>query len=108
MISLYVNAGTEVLGALINGKRIQNQATLSHGSPEPRWDLRYRALPKEGISLTLQIRSSHPLELRVVEQSYGLPVIPGTSFRPRPDDMMPTPFGFGLSDATLVSKSFAF
>jgi hypothetical protein len=108
VISLYVNAGTEVLGALINGKRVQSRYPPSRGNSETQWGVRYWALPNEGISLTLQIPRAHPLELRVVDQSYGLPEIPGASFRPRPDHMMPTPFGFGLSDVTLVSKSFAF
>jgi hypothetical protein len=108
IISLYVNATTEVLSAVVNGKRIDNQDTPPYVRPETRWGLRYWALPKEGIAVTLQVRSSRPLEISVVDQSYGLPTIPGMSFRPRPDSMMPTPTGFGLSDATLVSKSFAF
>jgi hypothetical protein len=108
LISVYVNASTEVLEAVINGKRFSKHNTLSHNKAENRWGVRYWALPKEGIVLTVRVRSSHPLEIRVVDQSYGLPEIPGTSFRPRPEYMMPTPFGFGLSDSTLVSKSFAF
>jgi hypothetical protein len=108
LISVYVNASAEILEAVINGKRFNRHNTLSHIEPENRWRVRYWALPKEGIVLTLQVRSSHPLEIRVVDQSYGPPGILGTSFRPRPEHMMPTPFGFGLSDSTLVSKSFAF
>jgi hypothetical protein len=108
LISLYVNAGTEVLDVLINGKHVQQHGTQPHESSETRWGLRYWALPPEGLSLTLQVPASHPLELRVVDQTYGLPELPGAPFSPRPDHMMPTPFGFGLSDATLVSKSFAF
>jgi hypothetical protein len=108
IISIYVDATAGVLGSVVNGKRISNQATPPHGGPENRWSLRYWALPQEGIALTLRVSSSHPVEIRVVDQSYGLPDIPGVVFKPRPDSMMPTPFGFGLSDATLVSKSFAF
>jgi hypothetical protein len=97
-----------VLGSDVNGKRISSQATPAHGRPENQWSLRYWAPPEEGIALKLRVSSSHPVEIRVVDQSYGLPEIPGAVFRPRPDSMMPTPFGFGLSDATLVSKSFVF
>jgi hypothetical protein len=108
MISLYVSAGTEVLGTMINGKRIQNQDTERYGTSEAHWGLRFWGLPPEGLSVTLQVPASQPFELRLVDQSFGLPEIPGVSPRPRPDHMMPTPFGFGLSDAILVSKSFAF
>jgi hypothetical protein len=108
IISIYVDATAGVLGSVVNGKRISNQATPPHGGPERRWSLRYWALPEEGIALTLRVSSSHPVEIRVVDQSYGLPDTPGVVFKPRPTSMMPTPFGFGLSDATLVSKSFVF
>jgi hypothetical protein len=108
IISVYVNASTRVLRAAVNGKWISIQDIPLQGSSEKRWGLSYWALPEEGIVLTLQVWSSHPVGIRIVDQSYGLPEIPGTVFRPRPDSMMPTPYGFGLSDATLVSKSFAF
>jgi len=108
VISLYVDARTEVLGAMINGKPIQNQETERHGTSKTHWGLRVWAPPPEGLSVTLQVPASQPIELRVVDQSFGLPEIPGASLSSRPDYMMPTPFGFGLSDAILVSKSFAF
>jgi hypothetical protein len=108
MISLYVSGDTKVLGAMINGKRIQSQETDRHGTSEVHWGLRFWGLPPEGLSVTLQIPASQPVELRLVDQSFELPEIPGVSPSPRPDHMMPTPFGFGLSDAILVSKSFAF
>jgi hypothetical protein len=109
IIALYVDAPTDVLAAVVNGKRIHhNDAIPAHTGPEKPWGLRYWGVPQAGIDLTLTVRSRQPVTLHVVEQSYGLPDIPGTSFRPRPASMMPTPFGFGLSDVTLVRKSYTF
>jgi hypothetical protein len=109
IIAIYVDASADMLEAVVNGKRTHNNDAIpSRTGPENHWGLRYWALPKEGIDLTLRIRSFQPVEIQVVDQSYGLPDIPGTSFRSRPASMMPTPFGFGLSDVTLVRKSYTF
>lgn len=106
IMRIYVNSNTEILAAVVNRKRIANNNTRAHIEPGNRWELNYYALTKEGIELTLEVKSSQPLEIRVVDQSDGLPEIPGISFKTRPNDMMPIPFG--VSDSTLVSKSFAF
>jgi len=109
IISIYVNAPTDVLEAVVNGKRTHhNDVIPPHTGPAKQWGLRYWAVPQEGIDLTIRIRSFQPVEIQVVDQSYGLPEIPGASFRSRPASMMPTPYGFGLSDVTLVSKSYIF
>jgi hypothetical protein len=109
IIAIYVDASADMLEAVVNGKRTHsNDAIPSRTGPENHWGLRYWALPKEGIDLTLRIGSFQPVQVQVVDQSYGLPDIPGTSFRSRPASMMPTPFGFGLSDVTLVRKSYTF
>jgi hypothetical protein len=108
-IALYVEASTDILAAVVNGQRIHNnEALLPHTGPSKPWGLRYWTLPQEGIDLTISTRSLQPVVLHVVDQSYSLPDLPGASFRPRPASMMPTPFGFGLSDVTLVSKSYTF
>lgn len=106
IMRIYVDSNTEVLAAVVNGKRIANNNTPAHIEPGNRWGLNYFALPKEGIELTLEVKSSQPLKIRAVDQSDGLPEIPGRSFKGRPNDMMPIPFG--VSDSTLVSKSFTF
>jgi Peptidase family M28 len=106
MIAIYVEAPTEVLEAVVNGKRThRHDAFPPRTGPGNVWGLRYWSVPQEGIDLTLTIRPLQPVAIHVVDQSYGLPNLPGASFRPRPASMMPTPFGFGLSDVTLVSKS---
>ncbi len=106
IMRIYVDSNTEVLAAAVNGKRIGNNDIPAHIEPRNQWGLHYFAFPKEGIELTLEVKSSQPLEIRAVAQSDGLPEIPGISFRTRPNDMMPNPNGFGVSDSTLVSKSW--
>jgi hypothetical protein len=106
ILRVYVDSNTEVLAAAVNGKRIGNNDTPAHTEHRKQWGLNYFALPKEGIELTLKVKTSQPLKIRTVEQSDGLPEIPGKSFQKRPNYMMPTAFGFGTSDSTLVGKSF--
>ena len=65
----------------------------------------YFALPKEGIELILETRSTSPLAVRLVDESYGLPLLDGATFRERPAHMMPAPFF--RSDFALVSQEFS-
>ncbi|MBW4635040.1 MAG: M28 family metallopeptidase [Iphinoe sp. HA4291-MV1] len=106
IMSIYVDSNTEVLAAVVNGKRIDKNDIPAHIEPGKLWVLNYFAFPKEGIELTLEVKPSQPLKIRTVDQSDGLPGIPGIFFKTRPKDMMPMPFG--VSDSTLVSKSFTF
>jgi hypothetical protein len=90
----------KVLAAVVNGKRFEV-------SPAPGpWGLEYWAPGGEGVGLTLEVTPAQPLKLRVVEQGYGLPELPGASIRPRPAGLMPAPFS--NSDTTLISKSYQF
>ncbi|MEJ6486177.1 M20/M25/M40 family metallo-hydrolase [Nostoc punctiforme UO1] len=105
IVRVYLDPKVEVLGATVNGKKIDNQADNSTISGIP-WGLHYFALPQERINLTLIVKQSQPLKLIVIDQSDGLPEIPNKFFQKRPNYMMPT--GFGISDSTLVSKSYSF
>ncbi len=96
---------TRVLEATVNGKRIR---TGDAGSRDGSWALYYVGLPKDGIVLTLTVEASQPLEIKVLDQSDGLPEMPGLIFKPRPDDLMPAPAWPRFDSSTLVSKSFRF
>ncbi|WP_166482229.1 M28 family metallopeptidase [Scytonema sp. UIC 10036] len=108
VLRVYIDSSTKILAAAINGKRIGNNDRLAHAEPGKQWGLHYYALPQEGIELTLELKSSQPLTIRTVDQSDGLPQIPGKSFQKRQNYMMATAFGSGVSDSTLISKSFTF
>jgi len=100
-ISVQINA--EVLSAAVDGKRLTPKTTANE--PLKNWSLFYFALPNEGIELVLQTRSSPPLLVRVVDESYGLPLLDGATFKERPAHMMPAPFF--RSDFSLVSQNFS-
>ena len=85
----------------MNGKRIEEARTRS-GS----WNMNYYNAPSEGVELILEIRPSESLKIRVVDQSHGLPEIPGGTLGSRPADIIPAPVMF--SDSTVVSKSFSY
>lgn len=101
-ISVQVSA--EVLSAEVDGKSLA--ANPAAAEPAKSWSLYYFALPKEGIELVLETRSTSPLAVRVVDESYGLPLLDGATFRERSAHMMPAPFF--RSDFSLVSQDFSF
>lgn len=97
------DAGVGVLAAVVNGKRVESG---KQGEPASAWGLQYWSPPAEGFDLVLELKGSQPVSLKVVEQSYGLPQLPGKPITPRPGDLMPTA---GLnSDLALISKSYTF
>jgi hypothetical protein len=103
-ISIYIDRSTEVHGLTVDGKRIDVSAVpVPVGSP---WAFRYFALPAEGVELGIAVKPGMPLKIKAVDQSYGLPELPGTSFSARPASLIPAPYPF--TDSTMVSKTFAF
>jgi len=91
-----------VLEADLNGKPITYAGTPP---PAGAWEVEYTAPPKDGFLLTLQVKPSDPVTVRLVAVSDGLPYIPGASFKPRPDELMPSP-SVSFDSCTLVSKTF--
>jgi Peptidase family M28 len=108
-LSVTFESPTEVIGASVNGKQIENSQLAAQTDPARVWRLFYYAPPAEGIDLDLRIRPSQPLKLRVQDQSFELPASLTAAFKPRPADKIPTAYPFNpLGDATIVSKSFTF
>lgn len=99
------DANVEVVGAVVNGKRVE--AGKADRPPQSSaWELQYWAPPGEGFDLTLELKGSRPVVLKILDQSYGLPVPHGTDYKPRPDYIIPS--SLQHSDQSLVSKSYAF
>jgi hypothetical protein len=99
ILSIYVKVGGELLTASVNGREVPTET----GNGE-WWGLRYYALPEQGVELSLQMKASGPVEVRVDDCSYSLPA--DTPVKKRPAYMMASP-SFN-SDVTLVGKSFKF
>jgi len=104
-IAVYLDSKAEVISAMVNGRQTESRAPATIGR-RYRWSVQYSALPTEGVELMMQIKTTAPISLRVVDQSLGLPSMPGSSFTERPPHLIPAPGG--LTDSTLVSKSFSF
>ncbi|MEN3370345.1 MAG: hypothetical protein V7609_2488 [Verrucomicrobiota bacterium] len=99
-----VQISAEILSATVDGKTLAAAATT--GEPQKNWSLLYLALPKGGIDLVVETKSSAPLVMRLVDESYGLPLLDGVTLTNRPPHMMPAPFF--RSDFSLVSRNYSF
>ena len=98
-INIAVQPGAEILGADINGERIQYAP--GQGASKG-WELTYAAVPASGINLSLSLRPSDQVQIRVSSYTDGLPTVPGMDVKPRPDDLIPS----SRSDVTRVTKLF--
>ena len=103
-IALPRESNMEVVAAEVNGSRIESNG--AKGRSQSSWALQFWAPPKEGFDLVLEVKGAGPLPLKVIHQSYGLPEIPGTTVRPRPDYIIPSTFP--NSNLSLVTKSYEF
>jgi hypothetical protein len=103
---IFADQKTEVVGAVINGKRVEKGKGDANAQDGVNWGVIYFAPPKEGIELTLELKpSQQPPIFQVQDLSYELPQIPGSSFAARPNYMMPAPIRGG-SDTTILVKSY--
>ena len=105
-IWLASDSKTTILASEVNGKKIDVNANVSSSKQNKLWTLNYYAIPQEGIIISLTFKTPQLLTLKATDQSIGLPEIKGKAINPCPSNRMPTAFGYGLSDSTLVSKSF--
>jgi hypothetical protein len=106
VMSIYLDSVAEVLGSSVNGKRIDNHPAFSSVGNGSQWDLRYYAVPQEGIEMAMEFKSAQPIKLRVVDQTYGFPEALAKTWKARPASIIAAPFPY--NDSTFVSKSFIF
>jgi hypothetical protein len=108
IVSIYVDSKTEVLNARLDGKSLggTDSSAPAKGARPSQWSVRYFAFPLGGVELTLETKSTQPVEVRAVDQSYGLPALTDQPLKPRPAHIIPS--ASPLTDATFVSKSFVF
>jgi hypothetical protein len=101
--TLFIYSGTELSEAFVNGQ------PLTKGQDAPAWKkgqmLIYWAPPREGIDLLLKTKSSEPLIVKVVDQSFQLPELTNVTVKARPNYIVPAPFSY--SDSTFIGKSFS-
>jgi hypothetical protein len=102
IMSIFVDA--TVQQAVVNGKPVREGAEQPKRNPGKRWSLQYCAPPAEGIELTLSLKSMEPVSVVVVDESRGLPELPGSVYQPRPAHTISSPVL--PSDLTFVRKTF--
>jgi hypothetical protein len=105
-ISIYWKRELKLEALTINGKRIVEENLDTATDPAGYRRFSYYGLPKEGIELSLEIRSSDPIGLIIEDWSNGLPEIPGKSYTSRPDHIIAAPNLY--SDSTVITKSVTF
>ncbi len=103
VVAIYIDSEAEVQAFAVNGRKVDS---VPAGRSRSGWNLRYQALPAEGIELAMDLKTQQPLKLRVVDQSYGLPTLADKPPPPRPAGLIPSTYPF--NDSTLVAKSFVF
>jgi hypothetical protein len=83
----------------VNGKQVN--ASLDNG-----WGIRYYGAGNDGIDFVLELNSSDPIKIKILDMTYQLPELESLNLKPRPEHIIPAPLA--LSDSTLVSYSFVF
>ena len=91
----------KIASVSINGRSHTIRDSGETGAP---WLVRFNAPPPEGIDLELHFGSDAPFSCWLGDRSFGLPLIGGRIYPPRPAAVMPT---YG-SDVTLVTRRYKF
>jgi len=102
VLFVYLDSPAEVLKTLVDNEVVEDDGGLTATSSDPKhqWGLRVDGFPKEGIELQLHIRASEPLKFRLVDQSFGLPLLAGAA--PQSNSESQT-----NADFTFLAKSFS-
>lgn len=106
LICIYGEPDSGIREIVISGKRTAFEPGIATASTNVPWVMHYYALPAEGLELVLELQPQAQVKLRVVDQSYELPVLPNFSVTARPEDLMPSSAPW--NETTFVSKSFVF
>ncbi len=108
VMALYVDSKAEVLSAAVDGKTIESEQDLSPVARARKqdWAVRIHGFPRQGLQLQWRVKTSEPLKLRLVDQSYGLSQLEGVGYKPRPNQLIPSVAT--SSDSIFLSQSFVF
>jgi len=103
-VKFYIEPPAEVISVAINGEPVK----VAENPPdrEEPWELRYWGPLTDGMELSLEVRSSQGIEMRVVEVRVGLPENLVQSIAPRPENMTTfTCYCLDDADMTFISRS---
>jgi hypothetical protein len=106
VLSIYWKRELKLEALAVNGKRASGENFDAEEDPEGYRRFSYFGLPEEGIELSLEVRSSDPIDLKIEESTHGLPEVPGKPHTSRPGYIIAAPILY--SDSTVITKSFKF
>ncbi len=99
-----VNAPGAIMHATVDGRPVDLSAYKPAGNGE--LSLIYANVPTGGWDLTLAVRASEPIIIRIEEATDGLPAVPGLAMQSRPASTMPSPLY--PRDPTIVIRTFRY
>lgn len=105
VLTLVAEPGTDIVRGTVDGEW-DTTGKVPRWAEGRDWGLNYYAFPAGGVEVTIEVASTGPIKLRAMDQSYGLPALPGQTYAARPANLMPLSFYY--SDTTLVGKTFTF
>lgn len=104
LLQLGVERDDRLQSASLNGRPLEPDSN----GPAKWLIVQYWGLKEQGAELTLVGKPGAPVTIRAIDQSYGLASATDRPYAARGPAVMPAQFGFGLTDATLVSKTFTY
>lgn len=104
MLLFYIEPGAGIRRATLDGKPLLDEAAGAAGDSRGGLRVSFAAPPPEGLELLVETLAGGPARLTVEDLSYGLPELPGRTFRPRAGDAMPAP-SYRTSDTTVVRRT---
>jgi len=104
-VAITLGPGTELIAVNIAGRDpFSDTLRGKPGIPREISIIPVIGLPDEGVEIILKTRCAGHCNIGTYDRSFGLPRLPGFSFRPRPSDIM----GWYGSDVTLVGREYRF
>jgi hypothetical protein len=107
VLQLGIERGAGLLACRLDGQPLDLSGDSVPG--QEKWlVLRYWGFKGRGAELTFESKAGWPINIRAVDQSYGLSSLPDYQYAARPPALMPVQFGFGLTDMTLVGTTLRY
>ncbi|MHA7627482.1 M20/M25/M40 family metallo-hydrolase [Corallococcus sp. M7] len=103
LLQVRFGAGTPLRALTIAGQGVHASAVARLRDAPGGGLLEYWDVPPGGLPLELTVPEGTRVQLRATAVRYDLDQAPGAPASQRPEDTMPVPFGFAVTDETLVS-----
>ncbi|RKI03644.1 M20/M25/M40 family metallo-hydrolase [Corallococcus sp. AB038B] len=103
LLQVRFGAGTPLRALTIAGQPVDASAVARLRDVPGGGLLEYWDVPPGGLPLELTVPEGTKVQLRATTVRFDLDQAPGTPAAQRPEDTMPVPFGFAVTDETLVS-----